>query len=189
MRTLNDRYIVELFFERDERAIRETENKYSSYLRKVAFNILGSEEDVSECVNDTYLAAWNSIPPQRPENLITYLSKLIRRISIDVYRRRTRQKRIVSEYTASLSELSEVLPGGDVPDDVLDMKLLSEAIDSFVRELSDDARQVFIARYYFLDSVSDIAKLFGMTSGKVKTLLFRTRVKLREYLEHEGYSV
>ncbi len=112
---MDDNYIVGLFFERNERAIRETENKYSAYLRKVAYNILGSEEDVSECVNDTYLAAWNSIPPQKPQNLLTYLSKLVRRTSIDVCRRKMRQKRIASEYTSSLSEMSEILPGGDRP--------------------------------------------------------------------------
>ena len=186
---MDDKYIVELFFERDERALRETENKYSAYLRKVAFNILGSEEDVSECVNDTYLAAWNSIPPQKPQNLLTYLSKLVRRTSIDVYRAKTRQKRYGSEYTASLSELAEILPGGDSPEDAFEVKLLTKSIEAFLSSLTEDARQVFIARYYFLDSVSDIAKTFGMTAGKVKTLLCRTRTKLRVHLEREGYSV
>ncbi len=186
---MDDRYIVELFFERDERALRETENKYSAYIRKVAYNILGSEEDVSECENDTYLAAWNSIPPHKPENLITYLSKLVRRCAIDRYRLKTRQKRYGSEYTASLSELAEILPGGDSPEDAFEVKLLTKSIEDFLKSLTDDARQVFIARYYFLDSVSDIAKTFGMTAGKVKTLLHRTRVKLKEHLEHEGYSV
>ena len=189
MRALDDKYIVNLFFERDERALRETENKYSAYLRKIAYNILGNDDDVSECVNDTYLAAWNSIPPHNPTNLLTYLSKLTRRCAIDKYRRKTRQKRYGSEYTASLSELSEVLPGGENPYDVFDAKMLTKSIESFLRGISDDARQVFVARYYFLDSVADIARTSGMTQSKVKTLLHRTRVKLKEHLEREGYSI
>ena len=175
--------------QRDERALRETENKYSAYLRKIAYNILGNDDDASECVNDTYLAAWNSIPPHKPENLITYLSKLVRRYAIDTYRRKTRQKRYCSEYTASLSELAEILPGGERPDEVLDAKLLTKSMEDFLRSISDDARQVFVARYYFLDSVTDIGRTFGMTQSKVKTLLHRTRTKLREHLEREGYSV
>ena len=186
---MDDNLIVELFFGRDERAIREAENKYSAYLRKVAYNILGSDEDVSECVNDTYLAAWNSIPPHKPTNLLTYLSKLVRRSAVDIYRSRTRQKRRGSEYSASLSELSEVLPSGDSPDDALNAKLLTKTIEDFLKGVTDESRKVFVARYYFLDSVSDISKYFGISTGKVKTILHRTRRKLREHLEREGFPV
>ena len=186
---MDDNLIVGLFFERDERAIREAENKYSAYLRKIAYNILGSDEDVAECVNDTYLAAWNSIPPHKPTNLLTYLSKLARRCAVDVYRTRTRQKRRGSEYSASLSELSEVLQGGERPDDALNAKLLTKSIEDFLKGVPDESRRVFIARYYFLDSIADISKCFGISAGKVKTLLHRTRLKLKEHLESDGFTV
>ena len=186
---MQDEKIVELYWQRDESAISETQAKYENYLYKIAYNILSDKEDSNESVNDTYLAAWNSIPPHKPNVLSTYLGKLTRRISIDIFRKRNRIKRQGSEYALSLNELNDCLSGDNSPEKDYEAKLLGEVINAFLRTLSDDARNVFIGRYYFLDSVKDVAKYCGISESKAKTLLFRTRNGLREYLEKEGFTI
>ena len=186
---MQDEKIVELYWQRDESAISETQAKYENYLYKIAYNILSDKEDSNESVNDTYLAAWNSIPPHRPNVLSTYLDKLTRRISIDIFRKRNRIKRQGSEYALSLNELNDCLSSDNSPEKDYETKLLGEVINAFLHTLSDDARNVFIGRYYFLDSVKDVAKYCGISESKAKTLLFRTRNRLREYLEKEGFTI
>ena len=186
---MEDAQIVSLYWQREESAIRETETKYSRYLTKIAYNILSDMEDSRESVNDTYLAAWNSIPPHRPGVLSTYLAKLTRRISIDRFRYRTRDKRKGSEYEVSLSELSDCVSGGNTTEEAVNVKLLADAIGIFLRLQSEEARNVFIGRYYFLDSVKDVAAYCGMTESKCKTLLHRTRLALKDYLVKEGFAV
>ena len=192
---MQDLDIVKLYWERSELAIAETQNKYEKYLTKIAYNILSDKEDSKESVNDTYLAAWNSMPPHRPEVLSTYLGKLTRRISIDIFRKRTRSKRKASEYELSLAELGEDAAIADIadnrfePEELLDVKLLSGVINAFLRELPEDARNLFIGRYYFLDSLKDVARYCGMTESKAKSMLFRTRNRLRDYLREEGYYI
>lgn len=186
---MQDEKIVELYWQRDESAIRETQEKYENYLYKIAYNILSDKEDSNESVNDTYLAAWNSMPPHKPNVLSTYLGKLTRRISIDIFRKRNRIKRQGSEYSLSLTELEDCISGNNSPEKDYEAKVLGEAINSFLRTLSVDARNVFIGRYYFLDSVKDVAKYCGISESKAKTLLFRTRNSLREYLEKEGFEI
>ncbi len=192
---MQDSDIVKLYWERSELAIAETQNKYEKYLTKIAYNILSDKEDSKESVNDTYLAAWNSIPPHRPEILSTYLGKLTRRISIDIFRKRTRSKRKASEYELSLAELGEDAAAADIadnrfePEEILDVKLLAGVINAFLRELPEDARNLFIGRYYFLDPLKDVARYCGMTESKAKSMLFRTRNKLRDYLREEGYYI
>lgn len=194
---MQDTEIVELYWERSELAIEETQKKYERYLMKIAYNILSDKEDSRESINDTYLAAWDSMPPHRPKVLSTYLGKLTRRISIDIFRRKNRSKRKASEYELSLSELSEDTvkeanvhaSGHYLPEDALDEKLLADLINRFLRELPEDARNLFIGRYYFLDSVKDVAGYCNMSESRAKTLLFRTRNKLREYLRKEGYEI
>lgn len=186
---MEDERIVSLYWQRDESAIRETETKYSRYLIKIAYNILSDMEDSRESVNDTYLAAWNSMPPHRPGVLSTYLAKLTRRISIDRFRYRTREKRKQSEYEISLSELGDCVSGGNTTEEAVNVKLLADAIGIFLRLQSEEARNVFIGRYYFLDSVKDVAAYCGITESKCKTLLHRTRLALREYLIKEGFAV
>ena len=186
---MEDEKIVDLYWQRSESAIRETEIKYDRYLTKIAYNILADAEDSRESVNDTYLAAWNSMPPHRPGVLSTYLGKLTRRISIDCFRRRTRQKRGGSEYELSLSELGDCVSGGNTTEEIINVRLLADAIGIFLRLQSEEARNAFIGRYYYLDSVKEVAAYCGMTESKCKTLLFRTRVALKEYLRKEGFEV
>ena len=186
---MEDEKIVDLYWQRSESAIRETEIKYDRYLTKIAYNILADAEDSRESVNDTYLAAWNSMPPHRPGVLSTYLGKLTRRISIDCFRRRTRQKRGGSEYELSLSELGDCVSGGNTTEEIINVRLLADAIGIFLRLQSEEARNAFIGRYYYLDSVKEVAAYCGMTESKCKTLLFRTRVALKEYLREEGFEV
>ena len=186
---MEDEKIVDLYWQRSESAIRETEIKYDRYLTKIAYNILADAEDSRESVNDTYLAAWNSMPPHRPGVLSTYLGKLTRRISIDCFRRRTRQKRGGSEYEVSLSELGDCVSGGNTTEEIVNVKLLADAIGIFLRLQSEEARNAFIGRYYYLDSLKEVAAYCGMTESKCKTLLFRTRVALKEYLREEGFEV
>ena len=186
---MEDERIVSLYWQRDESAIRETEIKYDRYLTKIALNILADREDSRESVNDTYLAAWNSMPPHRPGVLSTYLGKLTRRISIDRFRYRSRDKRRESEYALSLSELGDCVSGGNTTEEIVNVKLLADAIGIFLRLQSEEARNAFIGRYYFLDSVREVAAYCGISESKCKTLLYRTRVALKDYLRKEGFSV
>ena len=186
---MEDEKIVSLYWQRDEAAIRETEIKYDRYLTKIALNILADREDSRESVNDTYLAAWNSMPPHRPGVLSTYLGKLTRRISIDRFRYRSRDKRRESEYALSLSELGDCVSGGNTTEEIVNVRLLADAIGIFLRLQSEEARNAFIGRYYFLDSLREVAAYCGISESKCKTLLYRTRVALKDYLRKEGFSV
>ena len=186
---MRDDEIVTLYWKRDERAIQETKNEYGRYLFKIANNILADLEDSRESVNDTYLAAWNSIPPQRPSVLSTYLGKLTRRISIDLFRKKNREKRRASEYALSLNELEECIPGGSMPEDEVEVKLLAKSINDFLRMQPEEARNLFVGRYYFLDSLKDVARYCGMSESKAKSILFRTRCSLKTHLEQEGFMV
>lgn len=186
---MQDETIVALYWERNETAIEETKNKYEHYLFKIAHNILSDYEDSQESVNDTYLAAWDSMPPHKPSILSTYLGKLARRISIDIFRRKNRSKRKGSEYALSLTELEECLTTGNNTEESIEVKLLADAINNFLRNLPKDARNLFIGRYYFLDSLHDAAEYCGMSESRAKSLLFRTRCNLKVYLEKEGFEV
>ena len=186
---MEDEKIVSLYWDRDEAAIRETEEKYDRYLTRIAYNILNNHEDSRESVNDTYLAAWESMPPHRPSVLSTYLAKITRRLSIDIFRRRTREKRKGSEYAISLSELGECVSGGNTTEEIINVKLLADAIGIYLRTLPEDARNLFIGRYYFPDSLKEAAAYCGMTESKAKSLLHRTRLGLKEYLQKEGFDL
>lgn len=183
-----DEEIVQLYWDRDERAIALTENKYQRYLFKIAYQVLADQQDSMESVNDTYLAAWNSIPPHRPKLLSTYLGKLTRRISIDLFRKKNRQKRIGSEYTLSLSELEECLTDHHSIDEHLQGCLLADAVNRFVRNLSGQDRALFIGRYYFMDPLKEVAKYCSMKESAAKSRLFRIRGWLKNYLKEEGFD-
>ncbi len=185
---MEDAQIVSLYWQRSEDAIGATQEKYDRYLNKVAYQILEDLEDSRESVNDTYLAAWNSMPPHRPAVLSSYLSKITRRISIDCFRQKNRDKRRPSQYALSLEELGEVC-GGSTPEETVDAKLLSGCIAAFLRRQSDDARNLFIGRYYYFDSLKEAAAYCGMTESRAKSLLHRTRLALRAHLEKEGFTV
>ncbi|MBE6656837.1 MAG: sigma-70 family RNA polymerase sigma factor [Ruminococcaceae bacterium] len=184
---MQDEQIVALYWERDESAITATQEKYAAYLTKIAHNILDDPGDSEESVNDTYLAAWNSIPPQRPSVLSTYLGKLTRRISIDRWRRRTSQKRGKGEFALSMTEMEDLMTDREDPQSVLDAKVLGELLNRFLRTLKPEERNAFIGRYYYMDTLRDVASYCGMSEGKAKSMLFRTRQHLRTYLEEEGY--
>ena len=186
---MKDQDIVNLYWDRNEDAIHQTQMKYGAYLSKISYNILADFEDSKECVNDTYLAAWNSIPTNKPKNLAAYLGKITRQTSIDVFRKKHREKRYASEFAISLDELGDSFTDGVTPEQELNAKLLDEAINRFVSALPAMAQKAFVGRYYFFDSLKEIASYCGMTESKVKILLFRTRQKLKLYLKKEGYEV
>ncbi|MBR6526645.1 MAG: RNA polymerase sigma factor [Lachnospiraceae bacterium] len=184
---MQDDAIVALYWQRDESAIRETQDKYGHYLTKIAYNILSDLEDSMESVNDTYLHAWNSMPPHRPSILSTYLAKITRRVSIDIFRRHNRQKRQASQYTLSLDELNDCLSNGNTTEQTADSKLLAQAISSYLRSLPEEARTLFISRYFFLDSLKEAAALCHMSESKAKSMLHRTRQGLQTHLRKEGF--
>lgn len=186
---MEDAKIVDLYFERNESALKETADKYGNYLFKVAYGILADDEESEESVNDTYLSAWNSIPPHRPTVLRTYLSKLTRRISIDLFRKKTSKKRVDSQFALSLSELEDCVSAESSLEEEMENKELSKAVSDFLRTLKKDARVLFVSRYYFCDSLKDAAKCAGISESKAKTTLHRTRLRLRDYLIKEGFAV
>ena len=186
---MDDRNIVELYWQRDEEALQQTQAKYGAYLAKVSYNILSNYEDSQECVNDTYLAAWNSMPVHRPKILCTYLSKITRQLSIDVFRKRNAEKRRCSEYALSLEELGDTFSPEPTPEDALHGRLLDEAIRRFVDTLSGTSQRVFLGRYYFFDPLKDIAAYCGLSESRVKNLLYRTRQELKTYLQKEGFDL
>ena len=186
---MKDAEIVELYWERNEAAIQQTEQKYGAYLSKVAYNILSDVEDSRECVNDTYLKAWNSMPPHKPNILSTYLGKITRQLSIDRYRKKNSVKRYASEYAVSLNELGDSFSDSNTPDQAFDAKKLDEAINAFLHTLPDNARNSFIGRYYFFDSLKDVAGYCGMSEAKTKSMLYRTRQSLKAYLVMEGFDL
>jgi RNA polymerase sigma-70 factor (ECF subfamily) len=186
--TVNDNIIVDMYWKRDEAAIKETEKKYGNYLKKVANNILGSFEDSEESVNDTYLKAWDSMPPHSPAVLSTFLGRITRQVSIDILRKRLTKKRKGSQYSLSLSELTECVPSGKAsPELETESKLMGILINKWLGTLKKDTRDAFVGRYYFMDSLKEVAAYCGMSESKAKTVLHRARNNLKEYLAKEGF--
>lgn len=186
---MTDEKIVELYWKRDESAIAQTQTKYGHYLTKIAYNILNDLEDSLESVNDTYMHAWKSIPPHRPNVLSTYLAKITRRVSIDVFRKKHREKRVPSEYTSSLSELEECISDTYTTEGAIEAQALAQAIGEYLKNLSKEGRTLFVCRYFYLDSLKDAAKYCGMSEAKAKSMLYRIRCGLKEYLVQEGYLI
>ena len=182
---MQDGQIVELFLRRDEESLSETRQKYGGYLKKIAYNILGDFGESEECLNDALLRAWNSIPPQKPDDLRTYLVMLTRRCAVDALRKRTRQKRRPAEYSVSLEELDISLSDGNTPEREVELGLLTSAINDWLNTLPPIQRQAFVGRYYFCDPVNQIAKYLGISVTNAKTLLRRARLSLKAYLEKE----
>lgn len=186
---MTDERIVQLYWDRDETAVVQTQEKYGRYLTKIAYNILTDMEDSLESVNDTYMFAWKSIPPHRPNVLSSYLAKITRRVSIDILRKKSRDKRIPSEYTVSLSELDDCISSSRSTEQQIEAEELGKAINAYLKTISPEARRLFIGRYFYLDSLKDVAKYCGMSETKAKSMLYRTRCGLRAYLEKEGYYI
>lgn len=184
---MDDIAIIELYFGRDEQAIRETSEKYGGLCFRVAHNILGCREDAEEIVNDAYLAAWNSIPPAKPGSLRAFVCGIARNAALKRVEYNTAKKRM-PKALLSFAELEEMLmDSGGQPD--VSAEELGELIEKFLKAQSADARCVFVRRYWFFDSVADIAEKYSFSESKVKTLLSRTRVKLKKFLNMEGYFV
>lgn len=186
---LDDNEIIALYQNRDENAIKQTEKKYSGYLTKIALNVLGNFQDSEECVNDTYVRAWYTIPPHIPAALKHYLGKITRELSIDRIRMKTSKKRGGTEYELSLDELCDCAGSGDSTEQAAELSALVELIEEFLRSRGDDERDMFVCRYYFCDSIKEIAGYFGVNVSKVKNTLFHTRRELKKHLESEGYVI
>lgn len=187
MRVLEDNKIVNLYLLRDEKAITESKEKYGRRLRSLANGIVNDKETAKECENDTYLQAWNSIPPHEPRTyLYAFLARITRHISLNCCRSRDTLKRsaFISELSA---EMEQCIPTPDDTECRMDELQLREVINHFLSTLSDEKRYMFIRRYWYLDSISEIAQRLNVSQSKVKTNLFRCRNQLREYLEKEGY--
>lgn len=189
MKKLNDQKIVELYWQRDESALQMTAACYGAALTAVAQRILDDPVESEETVNDTYLKAWNVIPPHKPTKLGAFLAKITRELAIDRYRRRKAEKRGGSQYALSLEELGECIPGGETPDEALDYGMLAQHISAYLTGLKPAVRQAFVSRYFFALSLQEIADKQGVTLSWVKTALHRARKGLRDHLEKEGYSV
>lgn len=184
---MEDVKITELFFNRSESAIEESHKKYGKYCGKIALNILHSEEESEECVNDTWLKAWNSIPPSKPEKLSVFLGSITRNLAIDRYRRAKSAKRWNGEAAVCLEELAECI-SDENSDSFTDTLYLKDALNRFLEGLSGSARDLFMLRYWYMLPIKEAAKRCGIKEGTARMSLSRTREALREFLENEGYE-
>lgn len=185
---MEDREIVELYWARKEQAITETDQKYGAYCRTIARNILHSRQDAEECVSDTWLKAWNAMPPKRPSILSVFLGTITRNLSLDRYRAEQSQKRGGGQVPLVWEELEHCVSGRMDLETSFSMGELSALLDGFLRSLPDRDRCIFIRRYWYTDSILDIARRCRMSEGAVKVKLHRIRKKLRTRLEQEGYT-
>ena len=182
---MDDRSIIELYYARNEQAIKETADKYGGLCQGIAYNVLGNVQDAEECVNDTYAGLWNAIPPARPDHLSAFICRVTRNLSLKRLRALTRQK-CSRDVTVSFSELEDVLP-----DQAMEGREgeIAAAISAFLREQNEQVRDVFVRRYYFFDSVAQIAGRYGYSQSKVKSMLYHTRERLKAYLNKEGFTI
>ena len=185
VKTMDDAQIVDLYWQRSDEAIRQTQLKYGRYCHTIAYNILASDRDAEECVNDTYLAAWNSMPDKRPSALAGYLGKITRNFALTRLTERTRQKRGGGETALVLEELSECLAAPDAVERQIEARELTQCLDRFLYTLPKTQRQVFLSRYWYMASIEEIAKSFGFSRSKVTSMLHRTRKKLQAALKKE----
>ena len=185
---MRDDEIVKLFWERNERALTESKDLYAQYCLYIAGNVLHDRQDSEECLNDVLLAAWKSIPPERPSNLKTYLGKLTRETAIDRLRIKYAGKRIPDEMMTSFEELEEVIGDSDVETSI-QVEELSHLISVFLRTVREEDRNMFLRRYWYYDSIKEIEDMYGYGKSKVRMMLKRTRDKLAQYLKKEGYLI
>ncbi len=186
---MEDKDIVALYWKRDESAIKETKDKYENYCGKIAYNILFDYEDAKECVNDTYLKTWNSIPDNRPSKLGLYVGKICRNLSINMFEKYKAEKRAGTETALVLDELSNCIGDKDNVKEYVDYNLLKDSINGFLKTLSKQNRIVFVRRYYYMSNVDEIAKEYNMSLSGVKMSLKRTRDALKIYLIKQGYDL
>ncbi len=185
---MDDKQIVDLYFERSESAITETDKKYGRYCHAIAYRILENDEDAKEIVNDTYLKTWNTVPPNRPDPLKPYVGMISRQLSLDRYDQYHTQKR-GGQVKLVLDELAECIPDNDSGEDIGESVALSEALSRFLRALPQKTRNIFVRRYFYMSSVAEIARDFSMKESNVTMNLLRTRKKLEQYLKKEGFDI
>lgn len=188
-RIATDSEIINLYLARDEHAIVQTEQKYGDYCFTIADNILKSREDSEECVNDTWLQTWNTIPPQNPNSLKHYLAKITRNLSITRWREMHREKRGGGEVTLALDEMEEFLTGSAEAETEAARAAFADCLNRFLRDLPARECNIFLRRYFYVDTTAQIARKYGIKESGVLVILSRTRAKLRRYLEKEGYTV
>lgn len=182
---MTDEQIVTLYWDRNETAITETDGKYGRYFHYIAFGILCDDEDAKETVNDTYLKAWNTMPPEKPNHLKAFLGRITRQLSINRLEWNTAKKRGGTQYDLALEELSGCI--ADSTEDCADITALRDCLNTFLHGLPQDARRIFIRRYWHMHSITQIAEDFSFSESKVKSMLMRTREKLKKHLIYEGF--
>ena len=183
---MEDNKIIDLYWERSEIAISETAKKYSRYCHSISFNILHNKEDAEECVNDTYLNAWNAIPPKRPNCLATFLGKITRNLSLDKFKKYSAERRGHGQMEIALSELDEVLPSTTSVEQAIDEKELMKLLNEFLGGLPKQKRIMFVQRYWYLMPIKTMAEQLSISESQVKSALFRIRNELKSYFEREG---
>lgn len=183
---MDDHQIIELYWLRLEAAITETAKKYSAYCRTIAYGILRNAEDTEECLNDTWLRAWNAIPPGRPVCLAAFLGKITRNLSFDTFKKYHAKKRNAGEMPLVLEELEHCIPFSDPVSQAADYQLLIECLEQFLHALPKERRQLFLLRYWYVMSIKDIGRQLHLTESQITTSLFRLRKELKLYLEKEG---
>ena len=183
---MDDKSIVDLYWQRSDKAIQETEARYGGYCRIIAYNILADSEDAEECVNDTYLNTWNAIPPERPNSLISFLCRITRNLALDRYRGKTAKSRTNGQPDLIFEELSECISDSKTSDDDIENILRRDVINRFLAALNEENRDMFVLRYWYMYSIADIARLYHFSENKVSVSLFRIRKSLKLVLEKEG---
>jgi len=186
---MDDTKIVQMYFDRNEQAILATSEKYGSYCTAIARNILGNYEDAEECVNDTYLNTWNAIPPKKPQLLSTFLGKITRNLAFNRYKHNTADKRGGGEISLVLDELADCVSNEDDIEQTYEYKELVAAINEFLSTLSKEKRNIFVCRYWYTDSIADIAARYHLTYAAVSMTLSRLRPKLHSFLAERGYDL
>lgn len=186
---MEDAKIVQLYWDRNSQAISATADKYGKYCTAIARNILGSAEDAEECVNDTYMSAWNSMPPHRPNALSAFLGKITRNLSFNRYKRNSASKRGGGQAMVVFDEIAEFVSDTDSVERAVDRRELIAALDAFLEKLSVEKRSIFLRRYWYFDSIHDIAQKFGTTENNISVTLNRLRKKLRSYLVERGFEL
>lgn len=184
---LQDEEILDLYWRRSDAAIAESDKKYGRYCHQIAYNILFNEEDSEECVNDTWLRAWEAIPPTRPSVLRAYFGRITRNLSLNRYEKNHADKRGGGQIPLALDELGDCLSEGESIHKQIDQHALAELLNRFLLDLKVEQRRIFVRRYWYLDSIAEIARKYGMSESKVKKTLSRTRIRLALLLEQEGY--
>ncbi len=184
---MSDEEILNLFFQRNDSALKQASTRYGNYCKAIAVRILGNDEEAEECFNDALLKLWNSIPPDRPDTLSTYIGKIVRNIAFDKYRRQHAQKRGSGETFLILDELAECVAIRNNVEKEYEKKELVRDINSFLESIPQKKRALFLCRYWYAFSISEIAEKFGMSEGNVSVTLNRIRKKLKDYLNERGY--